>query len=307
MGLVPHRYARRLAGVLLWTTLLAHAGDWPADLPQRVELADVPFFAQDDYQCGPAALAMLLAHSGVAVTPQQLQPQVYLPGRAGSLAIELQAATRRQQRVPYLLPGRLDALLRELAAGQPVLVLLNPGFSWWPRWHYALAIGYDAVNEEMILHSGRERASHMQLTPFLNAWQRGGNWAMLALPAQRLPVFASAAAMLQQGIALEQAGQDQLAAPLYQAAVARWPEAHELWFGLGNVRYRLTQPAAAEAAWHTALQLKPVAAPARLNLIELLLEQRRKQEALVLLDGGEALEPGRIEYQALRRRLAVAD
>ncbi len=28
---------------------------WPTDIPDRVELDDVPFFPQSDYQCGPAA------------------------------------------------------------------------------------------------------------------------------------------------------------------------------------------------------------------------------------------------------------
>ena len=31
---------------------------------QRVEIPDVPFFAQEQYQCGPAALAMLLSWTG---------------------------------------------------------------------------------------------------------------------------------------------------------------------------------------------------------------------------------------------------
>ena len=31
---------------------------WPGDLPRRVELENVPFFPQQDYECGPAALAM---------------------------------------------------------------------------------------------------------------------------------------------------------------------------------------------------------------------------------------------------------
>ena len=36
--------------------------NWPVDLPEHVELADVPFFPQEDYQCGPAALATSLAN-----------------------------------------------------------------------------------------------------------------------------------------------------------------------------------------------------------------------------------------------------
>src|SRR5205085_8823167 len=42
---------------------------WPHDLPPRAEIADAPFFPQDEYQCGPAALATALVHFGVPVRP----------------------------------------------------------------------------------------------------------------------------------------------------------------------------------------------------------------------------------------------
>lgn len=51
--------------------------------PEPVELTNVPFFPQEDYQCGPAALATVLTWSGVNVTPEQLTPQVYIPERWG--------------------------------------------------------------------------------------------------------------------------------------------------------------------------------------------------------------------------------
>ena len=56
-------------------------------LPPAVELSAVPFFAQEDYQCGPAALATSLAHFKVAVTPDDLVDKVYLPARQGSLRV----------------------------------------------------------------------------------------------------------------------------------------------------------------------------------------------------------------------------
>src|SRR5690606_29566356 len=67
----------------------------PEGLPERVELKSVPFFPQDEYQCGPAALATSLAATGVKVTPTELVPQVYLPERKGSLQVEMLAAARR--------------------------------------------------------------------------------------------------------------------------------------------------------------------------------------------------------------------
>src|SRR5690606_12988264 len=87
-----------------------------------VELADTPFFPQDRYQCGPAALATVLAAAGVAVAPDELVEQVYVPARRGSLTIEMQAAPRRYDRIAYPLQPELAALIAELDAGRPVLV-----------------------------------------------------------------------------------------------------------------------------------------------------------------------------------------
>src|SRR3990167_1837018 len=95
--------ARLIAGafLLIWlggcatqqTQALLETHPW--QLPQQMELDEVQFYQQDVYQCGPASLAMVLDAGGVKVTPQELTPQVYLPGREGSLQVEMLAATRR--------------------------------------------------------------------------------------------------------------------------------------------------------------------------------------------------------------------
>src|SRR3569623_1363896 len=136
---------------------LVALGVAPADLTHAVELDAVPFFPQERYQCGPAALATVLAWSGAAVTADQLVPQVYLPARQGSLQPELLAAARRYQRLPYVLEPDLAALLREVGAGHPVLVLQNLGLSWAPRWHNAVVVGYDLARDEVVLRSGAGR------------------------------------------------------------------------------------------------------------------------------------------------------
>ena len=67
----------------------------PPGIPEKVELAETPFFSQQRYQCGPAALATVLNAAGVKVTDEELVPEVYLPTREGSLQVEMLAATRR--------------------------------------------------------------------------------------------------------------------------------------------------------------------------------------------------------------------
>jgi Peptidase_C39 like family len=73
------------------------------NLPARVELQNVPFYPQEKYQCGPSALSMVFAYDGKAVSPDELAKMVYMPGREGTLQVEMLAATRRMGLLPYVL------------------------------------------------------------------------------------------------------------------------------------------------------------------------------------------------------------
>ena len=134
-----------LAGVVLSALLLAGCAtppqlaalrqDWPAALPARVQVSGVPFYAQPgDTLCGPTTLAMVARAAGSPATPASLTPLVYLPGRQGALQTEMLAAARRQGLVAYPLEPRLNALLRELASGAPVLVFVHGGMGDWQAW-----------------------------------------------------------------------------------------------------------------------------------------------------------------------------
>src|SRR5439155_9612974 len=161
----------------------------PQGIPQKVELTQVPFFPQEEYQCGPAALATALASSGVKATPEELVPQVYIPERKGSLQIEMLAAARRHGLVSYQLAPRFEDLLRELAAGTPVIVLQNLGIG--EAWHYAVAIGYDYESGKLILRTGTTERRELPFTMHEMVWRRSGYWAMVVLPPERIPVTAN--------------------------------------------------------------------------------------------------------------------
>ncbi|MDN3919952.1 PA2778 family cysteine peptidase [Roseateles violae] len=277
--------------------------DWPAALPPRVELTEAPFFAQDEHQCGPAALAMLLQAAGVAVTPAQLLPAVYLPGRQGSLQQELLAATRRHGLPAYRLAPQLDALLRELAAGHPVLVFQNLSLPVYPVWHYALAIGYDRARGSLILHSGREARSEISLAAFERTWARAGHWALLALPPEQLPATAGPAAATESLAALERL--DAAAARRgYAAALGRWPAEPLLLLGAGNSAHAGGDLEAAEAAYRAAVQARPGLADGWNNLAQVLIELGRPDEARAAIEHALALGgPRQAAYRELARRL----
>lgn len=251
----------------------------PPELPASAEISATPFFAQEDYQCGPASLAAVLNHAGRQATPASLAPQVYLPARQGSLQAELLAATRRHALVAYVLEPRLEALLREIAAGSPVLVLQNLALDWAPQWHYAVAIGYDLAARQIILRSGVTQRLAMSLDTFERTWVRGGAWAMVALPPGRLPATAAERPYLSSVAALERLHPD-AAERAYEAALGRWTGSALAALGLGNARYARRDLPGAVAAYRRATQLAPASADAWNNLAQALSDQGRHDEAL---------------------------
>lgn len=237
-----------------------------AGLPPAVELDAVPFFPQEDNWCGPAALATVLQHSGVAVIPEHLADEVYLPQRKGSLQMELLAAGRARERLVYVLEPEFEAVLREVAAGHPVLVLQNLGFDWLPRWHYAVVVGFDLSQETVLLRSGSEKRRRTAFTAFDRTWRRGGRWAAVVLQPQLLPVTASADRLIRAAHDLEITGNLPAAFDAYTAAGTAWPEHFATQFALGNAAYQLGELHVAEAALRRATRLQPAMAYAWNNL-----------------------------------------
>jgi tetratricopeptide (TPR) repeat protein len=252
--------------------------DWPAQLPARANIENVPFFAQEQYQCGPAALAMVARAAGVEVQPEDLTEQVYLPGRHGSLQLEMLAASRRRGLLAYRLAPRLEALLREVANGNPVLVLQNLTFSFAPLWHYAVVVGYDRERNSIVLHSGVTERLEMSLFTFERTWARSAHWAMVALQPTQLPATAEPDAYMVAATALERV-QPAAAQIAYATALKAWPGQRAAMLGAGNAAYGLGQLEQAAAAYQAATRQHTDFADAWNNLAQVLLELGRVQQA----------------------------
>ena len=277
----------------------------PGALPPRAMVDAVPFFPQERYYCGPAAVAMALAWTGLPVTQDDLVPQVYTPGREGTLQPDVVAALRRNGRLAVPV-GSLPDLLAELAAGRPVLVFQNLGLSWIPRWHFAVAIGYDLEAGDLILHSGTSENYRLDLRTFERTWQRGDNWALAVLKPGQLPVRADELAVLRAAAGLERAARYEAAASAYEAIGRRWPASFAAHFGLGNVRYRLNDLGGAETAFLRAIAAEPDAAgPAWNNLAYVLAALGRKDEAILAAEAAVASDPQDTNYQATLTELSA--
>lgn len=273
-------HACRLAGVFLLITLLAGCAHRPpatlapgTHIPPQAELSDTPFFPQERYQCGPAALATLLNVRGVKIDPEALVPQVYLPAREGSLQAEMIAAVRRQGLLAIPVEASLDGLLQEVVEGRPVLVLQNLGLDLLPRWHYAVVIGYDLDRQHVVLRSGTEARRVTPVGVFMNTWDRSKRWGFVVLAPDDLPPRVQPDVWLEAASGLEALGHWPQAHAAYYAATRRWPDHALAWFGLGNAAYALSDGAGAEQALRQAIHLRPDWALAWNNLAHVLAQR----------------------------------
>lgn len=286
--------ARFIAGAIVLFGLLGCATHQQKNalaaspLPLQIELSKVPFYAQEDHQCGPAALAMLLNAGGVAVLPQQLESQVYLPSRQGSLQVEMLAATRRNGLLAYELRPELDAVLAEVAAGSPVLILQNLAFSWYPVWHYAVVVGYDLHNEEIILRSGREPRQVMSFEHFLATWGHANNWAVVAVQPGTMPVSATEKTYVAAAVAFDKTAANRNEA-VFSVALEQWPQNLTALIGSGNVCYQQGEMVCAEKHYRQATLSHPDSAIAFNNLSLVLAEQQRFPDALRAINQAIAL------------------
>ncbi len=314
--------ARFIAGVFVsvWALLLSGCASlWPQTaelrkglpegLPERVELKQVPFFPQEDYQCGPAALATALATFGVKVTPEELVSQVYLPERKGSLQVEMMAAARRHGLISYELAPQFEAMMREINAGNPVIVLQNLGLS--DGWHYAVAIGYDYYDGNLILRSGTTERQVLPFTMHEMVWKRSGYWAMLAVPPDRIPVTADEARWLSAIAALERTGDAKDARTAYSTFLKRWPANVNAAVGLANAHYALGELGDAERALREAARRDPNSVIVLNNLAQVLSDEGRNEEALPLIEraaaaGGPFQAAVRQTRDTIRQRLTAS-
>ncbi len=193
-------------------------------LPERVELADVPFFQLSDAQGGPSALAALLNHHGVISSPGLVDERMQQLAKEQSPQAGLEAVARSYELLVYPLPGNLDALMQQVSAGHPVLVMQDRLFGG-PGSQFAVLVGYDQRERTLVLRSGNTRRWYTSFASFDDAWGEAGRWAVLVQPTNQLPAQPVEQVWLQAARDLQQQGRGEAAQRALRAAQQAWPDA----------------------------------------------------------------------------------
>jgi tetratricopeptide (TPR) repeat protein len=216
-----------------------------------------------------------LTASGVPAAPEDLEPELFVPERRGALQLELVGAVRRRERVPVVVDGELDALVAQLQANRPVLVLQNLALRWLPRWHYAVLVGYDPDLDHFVLRSGTTERETLSRHRFQATWDRADRWALVLLAPEETPRAVTRAAYLQGAAGLEGTGHHVAALQAFDSALTRWPDEPIALLGRANNLYHLGRLEAAEDAYRRLLAAAPADRAGVSNLVTLLLERNR--------------------------------
>jgi tetratricopeptide (TPR) repeat protein len=300
------QYASFITGVLLLVTLLG-ACSTPGQtlklrqtslgIPSQHEIESTPFYPQLDYYCGPATLAAMVNFHGQPGEPGDIASRIYVPDLKGSLQEEIVAAARQFNLLPVQLDGTLASLLREIASGNPVLILQNLSFESIPNWHYAIAIGYDLNTETIILRSGTRKRLTRAFSLLERTWQRANHWALVIVPVGVIPVTISADSYLRSLIDFEQTSDINLAHQGYLDALKKWPTNLSAQIGIGNTAYALKDFALSESAYRTALQLSPRLGQLWNNYAYALAQQDKMMESLAAIKRAIEISPDNKNYQ----------
>jgi tetratricopeptide (TPR) repeat protein len=214
----------------------------PPDIARQHVIAQVPFYPQQQFFCGPTTLAEVAGFYGLSKSPDDIAPATFIPGLDGTLQIEMAAATRQLGLVAYAQPRATMAQLLSLVEEDiPVIVLQNNSIAWLPQWHYAVVIGYDLGAAEVVLHTGVTQAHRLNFATFERTWQRGNYWLLAMLPPDKTSTHLEPFLYTRASQDLLNTGQPDAGLAALKSATRQWPDYWLPYFLLGN-HYFSTQP-----------------------------------------------------------------
>lgn len=145
----------------------------------------VPFFPQDGYDCGPAALASVISFYGAAAEIGEIKGRVYNEKLRGSLAMDMLSYAKERGFEARYYKGSLDDLKESLKKREPLILFLNLGYDFYPVGHYIVAVGMSDKEGAVLAHSGAEKEKAYSFRELEAAWSKTGYSTLLIRPKGR--------------------------------------------------------------------------------------------------------------------------
>ena len=161
----------------------ATAGKMP---PDAVIIRNVPFFSQEAYRCGPAALAMAMDYwyrkTGRSdwTTPERIAADMYSPSARGVLGIDLETFARTHGFEALQYAGSMADLMEKVDKGVPLIILVDYGFSVYEANHFMVVTGY--TKSGVLVDSGRKENQEISERELAKIWKKTDYWTLVVSP-----------------------------------------------------------------------------------------------------------------------------
>lgn len=154
----------------------------PAEVRQEKDnpaiiIDNVPFFSQEDYQCGPSSLAGVLNYLGIAVTPEEITHDIFSEKARGTLTADMVLYPQKKGLSATQYKSDLPDLKRNLSSGNPVIILVDYGIFFYQVNHFMVVVGYN--DEGVFANSGSHKNRFIPENSLLKLWKKTGYWTLL--------------------------------------------------------------------------------------------------------------------------------
>lgn len=146
----------------------------------------VPFFEQDDFQCGPAALATTINYwHRKNKTKEQLKTDTIIGAifnmkAKGVLTLDLELYARELGFNSLQYSGTIEELQRNIDENIPVIILVDYGRGFFQQNHFMVVKGY--MRDGIILNSGGRENLVMLNESLLKIWKKTSYWMLVVKP-----------------------------------------------------------------------------------------------------------------------------
>ncbi len=120
---------------------------------------------------------MVLNYRGIKVNPDDVATEIFSETARGTLNIDMLLFAQRKGLTAIQYRGNLDDLKNNIDSGNPVIVLVDYGFSLYKKNHFMVIVGYN--EHGIIANSGRNKEKFISEEDFLKSWEKTDYWMLL--------------------------------------------------------------------------------------------------------------------------------
>lgn len=139
-------------------------------------ISGVPFFRQNQYDCGPAALACVYNFLGVKQDPQEISDRVFSRTQKGSLNLQMLIDARERGLAATMYSGSFEHIKQAIDDQTPLILMLAEDED---SLHYVVVVGYEGEDLSVIIvHDGYEAFKQYKRETLERKWSHTGYCAI---------------------------------------------------------------------------------------------------------------------------------